>query len=73
MTDIRWRADAVLTDLLRRYYRGEAGLWPLIRQHVDDYLHQQQVTIGAYHVRFRLTEHHDYLVIVEDATGYEIV
>lgn len=67
---IRWLADERLNELLRRYYGGEAGLWPAIRDSVAAELRRRGVE-GARHIRFRRLET-EYEVIVEDATGYEV-
>ena len=67
---LRWMADDELNELLRRYYRGEAGLWPAIRDYVAAELRRRGVE-GASHIRFRRRES-GYEVIVEDASGYEV-
>lgn len=66
---VRWMADEELTTLLRRYYGGEGGLWPAIRDYVAAELERRGIA-GARHIRFR--RHDDgYEVIIEDASGYE--
>lgn len=64
-----WMADEELTALLRRYYRGEGGLWPTIRDHVAAELRRRGIE-GARHIRF-LRRDDGYEVIIEDASGYE--
>jgi hypothetical protein len=44
---LRWTADEGLNELLRRYYSGEAGLWEVIRQQIDEELRRRQVLHGA--------------------------
>ncbi|NWG18767.1 MAG: hypothetical protein HXY39_00425 [Chloroflexi bacterium] len=67
---IRWLADEQLNGLLRRYYGGEAGLWPVIRDSVAAELRRRGVE-GARHIRFRRLED-GYEVIIDDAAGYEV-
>jgi hypothetical protein len=66
---ISWPADAELAALLRRYYRGEAGLWGAIQAMVDAELRARGLPAAPRHLRFRATET-GYLVIVEGAEGY---
>jgi hypothetical protein len=66
---IRWDADADLAALLRRYYRGEAGLWGDIQASVHVELRRQGLHVAPRHMRFRATDA-GYLVIIEDAEGY---
>jgi transposase InsO family protein len=66
---IRWEADADLAALLRRYYRGEAGLWGDIQARVHADLRRQGLPVAPRHMRFRATDA-GYLVIIEDAEGH---
>lgn len=66
---LRWEVDAELAALLRRYYRGEAGLWPDIVSMVHDALVARGVPVEPRHLRFRRTDT-GYEVIVESAEGY---
>jgi len=66
---IRWEADANLTDLIRRYYRGEAGLWADIQARVHAEIERQGLPVAPRHMRFRATET-GYLVILEGAEGF---
>jgi hypothetical protein len=66
---ITWEADADLAALLRRYYRGEAGLWGDIQAMVHADLHRRGAPVAPRHLRFRATEA-GYIVIIEDAEGY---
>lgn len=67
---VRWKADDELNELLFRYYRGEAGLWPAIREHVAAELARRGIG-GARHIRFRRFDE-GYEVIIDDAAGYEV-
>ncbi len=67
---IRWAADDELVALLRRYYQGEAGLWPAIQARVHDEVRARGLAIGPRHVRFRRTDA-GYEVILEGAEGYQ--
>jgi hypothetical protein len=69
---LRWIADDALGELLGRYYRGEAGLWPQIRSMVDEELLRHGIVRGAFHIRFRKRADDRYDVIIDDATGYEV-
>lgn len=64
-----WQADAELVALLRRYYQGEAGLWPAILSRIDQTLRSRAVAVAPRHVRFRRTDA-GYDVIVEGADDY---
>jgi hypothetical protein len=66
---VSWAADAELVTLLRRYYRGEAGLWPAILSRVHATLRARELPVAPRHVRFRLTDA-GYDVIVEGAEDY---
>jgi hypothetical protein len=66
---IRWEADAELAALLRRYYRGEAGLWADIQAMVHADLQRRGLPVAPRHLRFRAIET-GYLVIIEDAEGH---
>jgi hypothetical protein len=67
---LRWKADSELTDLLRRYYQGEAVLWPEIQAYLAVKLRGQGLSMAPRHVRFqRRADGYD--VIIEDADGYE--
>ncbi|NTW98137.1 MAG: hypothetical protein HGB28_06250 [Oscillochloris sp.] len=66
---IQWQADAELASLIRRYYRGEAGLWADIQASVHADLQRQGLPVAPRHLRFRATEA-GYLVIIEGAEGY---
>jgi hypothetical protein len=66
---LEWQADADLEQLIRRYYAGEARIWPQICAVVEATLAQQQCEVGAYHIRLkRIAE--GYRVRVEVADGY---
>jgi hypothetical protein len=67
---LRWTLNAELVALVRRYYRGEAALWPTICAQIENQLRQQSATVGAYHLRFQLRPDDGYDVIVEDASDY---
>ena len=67
---LRWPADEELNALIRRYYAGEAGLWEIIRQRVDDELRRRQIYRGAYHIRLRARADTGYDVQVDDAGPY---
>lgn len=66
---IRWPADAELVALLRRYYQGEAGLWPAIQGLVHTTLRERGLPLAPRHLRFRRTDE-GYEVIVEGADEY---
>lgn len=65
-----WPADDELTALLRRYYEGEAGLWPTIQARVHAELQARKLASAPRHLRFRRTDA-GYEVIVESAEGYQ--
>jgi hypothetical protein len=65
----QWEADAELAGLIRRYYRGEAGLWADIQARVHAEIERQGLPVAPRHLRFRATET-GYLVILEGAEGY---
>ncbi|NTV63741.1 MAG: hypothetical protein HGA65_09425 [Oscillochloris sp.] len=65
----QWEADAELAGLIRRYYRGEAGLWAAIQARVHADIERQGLPVSPRHLRFRATEI-GYLVILEGAEGY---
>jgi hypothetical protein len=67
---MRWKADPDLTSLLRRYYQGEAVLWPEIQAHLAMKLRAQGLPIAPRHVRFQRVAD-GYVVIVEEAEGYD--
>ena len=69
---LRWPADQALAELIRRYYKGEMGLWETIRRHVDDELRRRQIYRGAYHMRLLGRRDGGYDVLIEDATDYAI-
>ncbi len=64
---IRWAADEALNEQIRRYYRGEAGLWAAIRQEIDQELRRRAVTRGAYHIRLLGRADGGYDVQIDDA------
>lgn len=66
---LRWAADEELTTLLRRYYQGEAGLWPEIREQVQAEARRRGAPHTPQHMRFRLTTA-GYDVIIEDASAW---
>ncbi|GIV99013.1 hypothetical protein [Roseiflexus sp.] len=66
---VRWMADEELVALLQRYYSGEGGLWPTIRERVAAELRRRGIE-GARHIRFRRRDD-EYEVIIEDASGHE--
>jgi hypothetical protein len=66
---VSWAADAELVTLLRRYYQGEAGLWPAIMSRVHETLRAREAPVAPRHVRFRRTDA-GYDVIVEGAEDY---
>ncbi|MDW8404406.1 hypothetical protein [Chloroflexus sp.] len=53
MDALTWPADDELCALLRRYYQGDAGLWPEILARVEDELRARQLPPEPRHVRFR--------------------
>ncbi|MEF3273429.1 MAG: hypothetical protein K6356_03375 [Chloroflexus sp.] len=55
MDTISWPADDRLCDLLRRYYQGEAGLWPEILRCIERELQVRQLPPAPRHARFRRT------------------
>lgn len=63
---ISWAAGEELAGLLRRYYQGEAGLWPAIQALVHAELRARGAPVGPRHISFRRTEA-GYQVIAEDA------
>ncbi|HMQ29126.1 MAG TPA: hypothetical protein PKD53_00290 [Chloroflexaceae bacterium] len=67
---ISWAADAELAALLRRYYQGEAELWPAIQARVHDEVRARGLTVGPRHMRFRRTDA-GYEVILEGAEGFQ--
>ena len=67
---IRWTADEELSALIRTYYAGEAGLWPAIRQRVDEELRQRAISRGAYHIRLLKRADGGYDVLIENAAAY---
>ena len=67
---LRWTADEALSQLIRRYYAGEAGLWEDIRQQIDEELRRRQFQHGAYHIRLRSRDDGSYDVLIDDASGY---
>ncbi len=64
-----WLADDELTVRIRRYYSGEAGLWPEICACIDAELRRRGIHSGAYHIRLMRTES-GYLVRIYDASEY---
>lgn len=66
---ISWPAGEQLAELLRRYYQGEAGLWPAIQAHVHAELLGRGEPVGPRHIRFRRTDA-GYQVIVEGAEDH---
>jgi hypothetical protein len=68
-SSLRWQADPTLTALLRRYYQGEAELWPAIQAHVHGELNARKQPLGPRHLRFRRTAQ-GYEVIIEPAEAY---
>jgi hypothetical protein len=66
---ISWPADEELTALLRRYYQGEAGLWPDIQAAVHHELRARGLPVAPRHIRFRRTDD-GYTVLVEGADDY---
>ncbi|NOK62315.1 MAG: hypothetical protein GFH27_549331n54 [Chloroflexi bacterium AL-W] len=69
---LSWIADQELSELLQRYYRGEAGLWEAIRERVDHNLRERGATVVARHLRFRKKADGSYEVLVEDAPAYAV-
>jgi hypothetical protein len=67
---LHWTADQALSELIRRYYTGEAGLWETIRQQIDDELRRRQMLHGAYHIRLRGHDDGSYDVLIDDASAY---
>ncbi|MFN3373141.1 MAG: hypothetical protein ACK44M_06195 [Chloroflexus sp.] len=53
MDALTWPADDELCALLRRYYQGDAGLWPEILARVEQELRLRQLPPLPRHVRFR--------------------
>lgn len=68
---IRWQADQALATLIRRYYHGEAALWPVIRDQIDQQLRERGLVTGEYHIRLRPTDN-GYDIQIDSATGYRI-
>jgi hypothetical protein len=66
---ISWPADEELAALLRRYYQGEAGLWPDIQASVHRELRARGQPAAPRHLSFRRTDD-GYTVIVERADDY---
>jgi hypothetical protein len=67
---LRWPADELLNELIRRYYAGEAGLWETIRQRIDNELRQRRIERGAYHIRLLARTDSGYDVQIDDASAY---
>ena len=65
----RWAADEELSELIRRYYAGEAGLWAAIREQIDAELRRRQLE-GAYHIRLRSRGDGSYDVLIDDASAF---
>jgi hypothetical protein len=63
---VSWAADDELVALLRRYYGGEAELWPAIQARVHAGLRERGLPVGPRHIRFRARPD-GYAVIVEGA------
>jgi hypothetical protein len=66
---IQWPADPELTALLRRYYQGDASLWPAIQARVHGELRARDLPAAPRHLRFRPAGD-GYDVIVEGADDY---
>jgi hypothetical protein len=66
----RWPADDELNELIRRYYRGEAGLWEEIRGRIDAELRRRDIARGAYHIRLRKRDDGGYEVRIDDASAW---
>ncbi|MFV9506155.1 MAG: hypothetical protein AB4911_16510 [Oscillochloridaceae bacterium umkhey_bin13] len=66
---LRWSAASELTELLRRYYQGEAGLWPTIQAYVHVELRARGLPLAPRHVRFRRIGD-SYDVIIEEADAF---
>lgn len=66
---VSWPADDGLVALLRRYYQGEAALWPEIQASVHRELRARGLPVVPRHLRFRRTED-GYMVIVEGADDF---
>ena len=69
-TMLRWQANDTLNDLIRRYYRGEAALWPEIQAHVDVELRQRQAEGRGFHMQLLRRADGCYDVLVEPADAY---
>ncbi len=65
----RWHADPQLSELIQRYYAGEAGLWSAIRAQIDTTIRARALADSSYHIRLR-TRADGYEVIVERADSY---
>jgi hypothetical protein len=70
MTVLRWPADELLNELIRRYYRGEAALWAAIQAHVDAELRRRNVAGRGFHMRLLRRADGGYDVLVEPADAY---
>ncbi|WP_322496706.1 hypothetical protein [Chloroflexus sp.] len=66
MDALTWPADDELCALLRRYYQGDAGLWPEIIARVEHELRTRQLPLLPRHVRFRRIGN-GYVVVVTPA------
>ncbi len=66
-----WLADKELSVLIRRYYTGEASLWPDICACIDAELGRHGVQSGAYHIRLLRTDV-GYSVRIYEASEYAI-
>ena len=62
-------SDAALTELIRRYYAGEARLWADIRSLIDAELWARGISVGAYHIRLR-RDAEGYDILIEEAAAY---
>lgn len=67
---LRFQADATLSALIRRYYRGEAALWAEIRARVEQELHQRALGGRGYHMRLLRRADDSYDVLIESADAY---
>ncbi|HEU5015561.1 MAG TPA: hypothetical protein VFT66_23770 [Roseiflexaceae bacterium] len=67
---LRWQADEMLNDLIRRYYHGEAALWSEIQARVDAELRQRQAEGRGFHMRLLRRADGGYDVLVEPADAY---
>lgn len=71
-TPLSWLADDVLSALIRRYYQGEAALWPQIRDQIDAELRERAVDFGSYHIRLRIAPDDRYRIMIDSADDYRI-